>query len=194
MKEPRKFIGAVFCRYADNYQKDDGLCPENCDQDCSDKEKCPVKKILTGAWRSMGFEDVRLTKEQYLNVCIQSNILHKNIYRILENELKNYPQTLKKSFNLNKSQDNRYGPPKTAEQEAFHIQQDQEIAELEKIIKAINNVSSQLDEKKAEVMRNMWDKKDSLKTLSQDLGYEEKTIRRWEKEIVYLLAMELNYL
>ena len=204
----RKLIASILKQAHEDYTKDES-CPEWCEfkDDCEaqkrDKSRCDAKKFIHSAWCATLCDSINIDQAEYIRACIEKHRLSKNTYRYIENEIKSYKHTEKE---LNRLRNDLINESSIAPEirgsevgdptlnKVMKLSLNKKIGEMEKVVKAIEKVYSQLTDQKKNVMEEYWLGRYTIKGLAEKLGIAEPTVFRWKKQIVYSVAIELKYL
>lgn len=204
----KKLIAAILKQAYDDYTTGD-TCPEWCEfkGECEDNKydinQCDAKNFLHSAWCASLCEGLDLEYDTYVKACIDKHLLSKNTYRYTENEIKNYKDNIKELSRLKdnlilttpEAQEIRGScPGDSTLNKVIKISQDKQIAKMEKSIKAIDKVYNNLSSDKKAVMDNFWQGRYTNRGLADKICVSERSIKRWRRQIVYSVAIELNYL
>lgn len=204
----KRLMASILKQAHDDYTKDTscpGWCPfkSECDSNKIDKKACDAKNFIHSAWCATLCEGLDLDVEGYIKTCIEKHRLGKNIYKYIEAELRSYRNTKKEIENIKMDIITR--PPKAEEirgtdkgdstaNKALKISMDRKLLEMQQTVKGIEIVHKSLSNNKKGVMENYWNNQYTNYGMAQKLGVEERTVRRWKQQIVYTVAIELNYL
>ena len=204
----RKLIASILKQAHEDYTKDES-CPEwcqfkdTCKEQKMDNMRCDARKFIHSAWCATLCEGIDIDQEDYIKACIEKHRLSKNIYRYVENEIKNHKHTEKelnrlKNDLINESsiapeiRGSEVGNPTL--NKVMKLSLNKKIVEMDKMIKAINKVYRELTGNKRSVMEEYWIGRYTTPGLAGKLAVDETTVRRWKRFIVYSVAIELKYL
>ena len=204
----RRLIASILKQAMDEYSNS-RVCPEWCSfkDSCENKEVsvtyCDAKKFIHSAWCASLCDGLNIDHENYLAVCIKKHRLSKNTFKYVEQEIREYKNNLKELNSLKnnvifatpeKQEGKSYSIGDATAQRAIKISMDKKIIELEKTIKAIEKIYQRLTPDKKAVMEEYWHGRYTTAGLAQQVGIDERTVRRWKQHIVYSVAFELNFL
>ena len=204
----RSLMANILKKACEDYAGDKG-CPEWCSfkESCTlsqdDAEHCDAKRFIHSAWCATLCDALNVDHEEYVAVCIKKHRLSKNTFKYVEQEIRQYKNNLKELNQLKndiiqetteKQNGRSSGLGDSTAAKAVKLSMNRKISELEKNQKAIETIYHRLCQDKQSVMEEYWQSRYTNAGLAYKLGVDERTIRRWKQQIVYLVAAELNYL
>ncbi len=204
----RRLMASILKKACDDYAGDKG-CPEwcafkdSCQLNQTDAHHCDAKRFIHSAWCATLCDGLDVDHEEYVAVCIKKHRLSKNTFKYVEQEIRQYKNNLKELNRLKneiiqetteKQNGRSSGLGDSTAAKAVKLSMDRKISELEKSQKAIETIYDRLCQDKQSVMEEYWQSRYTNAGLAYKLGVDERTIRRWKQQIVYLVAAELNYL
>lgn len=204
----RRLIASILKKACDDYISDKG-CPawcsfqDSCTNKKVDAKHCDAKRFIHSAWCATLCDGLNLDHEEYVAVCIKKHRLSKNTFKYVEQEIRVYKSTLKELTQMKndiilESPEKQEGRSSfignSTANKAIKISMDRKIIELEKTKKAIEATYQKLCRDKQAVMEEYWQNRYTTSGMADKLGVDERTIRRWKQQIVYAVALELNFL
>jgi RinA family phage transcriptional activator len=217
----RALIASILKSAYDDYTNGEG-CPEWCEfyDTCAeekknkngtvlvpgrkvDKNQCDAREFLYSAWCATLTEGLGLDHKEYIAVCIKNHRLSKNTYRYIEGQIRDYKRIKKEMENLKEdiinsspiSQEVRgTDTGDSTASKVIKISLDKKISGMDKTVKAIEKVYNGLSHDKKAVMTDIWERKYTCLGMADMVGVDERTIRRWQQNIIYSVAIELKYL
>ncbi|CQR75084.1 hypothetical protein SOV_35880 [Sporomusa ovata DSM 2662] len=204
----RNLIAGILKKACDDYANNKG-CPDWCTfrESCADNKidfkHCDAKKFLHSAWCAALCDGLDIEHDKYIAVCIKRHRLSRNTHKYVEQEIRQYKNTLKEleylkneiileSPEKQEGKSSAIGNPTASK--AVKVSMDKKIIELEKTQKAIEKTYRRISNDKKVVMEEYWQGRCTTAGLAYRIGVDERTIRRWKQYIVYSVAVELNYL
>lgn len=205
----RRLIASILKQATADY-KNNKSCPpdcpffDTCETKNVDTRFCDARNFIHSAWCATLCEGVDIDYSKYVLANMEKCKLSRNTFRYVEGELRDYPVSIKRLDKLkenmimrSKEQQEGHGslPGDPTLADVENILKDKEIQRLEKIIKAIEKIYDMCDSnKKTIVKEKYWNHRYTDAGIADKLGISERTVRNWKQNIIYALAVELNYL
>lgn len=204
----KKLIAAILNKAYDDYTQDESCrewCPfkDTCEKPVKDSNGCDAKQFIHSAWCATLCDGLNIDHDKYVKTCIKKRYLSKNTYRYVENEIRLYKQSAKELDKLKRELiDETPIPPEIrgtdpgdpTANKAVKISLNKKIIKIERIINAIEKTHRILSGNKKTVMEEYWRGRYTTPGLAGKIGVDETTVRRWKRDIVYLVAIELKFL
>lgn len=205
----KRLMAEILKQAASDY-KNNKSCPPDCPMfgTCEAKEIdlkfCDARNFLHSAWCATLCDGIDIDYSKYILTNMERCKLSRNTFRYVEGELKDYKRSIEKLDRLKDEIINK--APKQEEvrgtdvgdptaNKVASILKDKEVQRLEKIIKAIGKIYDMCDSKKKIIIQEKyWNHRYTDAGIAEKLGIGESTVRRWKQNIIYTLAVEINYL
>ncbi len=204
----RRLIASILKQAVDDCTNKKG-CPEwclykdSCTERKNDADHCDARRFIHSAWCATLCDGMNIDHDEYVAVCIKKHRLSKNTFKYVEQEIRQYKNSVKELNRLKndiileaperqEGRSNAIG--NSTASKAVKISMDKKILELERVKNAIEKTYRELCSDKQSVMESYWQSRYTTAGLAYKLGVDERTIRRWKQYIVYSVAAELNYL
>ena len=163
-----------------------------------------ARKFLHSAWCATLCDAVEIDYSLYVLRSMQKCKLSRNTCKYIEGELRQYRQSLKR---LEKMKDELILKAPKAEEirgtdvsdptanKVEAILKSKEIKHLEKTTNAIKKIYVNCDNDKQKIIEEKyWNNKLTDAGIADKLGIGERTVWKYRNNIIYAIAVELNYL
>lgn len=209
----KKLIAAILQQAYEDYTKTDQCpptCPmiDSCDNKASDSAACSAKQFIHSAWCASLCDGIGVDHDKYVEGTIDKCRLTKNVFKYIEGELRAYNQ-MRKDLEMIKDDiiftapeqqeghSNTPGDPTMQKAIKIHnrIYSSPQLQQMQKNVDAIRKVYYRCGEQKRQVIELCyWNQRYTLEGLAYKLDVTRKTVYNWRKQIIYAIAIELNYL